>query len=145
MADAEARGGCRVQMAVPTQLWQDNPPLWQPCHVVLALLGTHTCAGRWCLCPFLLGAAEEHTGCLWASMLAVLGATFSRGDRGSGSAQGAEPTLCTESLSSLRGLFVSGAGKWVVCQESAAPWLRFDWHRKWAPPIHVRVLLNISH
>lgn len=59
-------------------------------------------------------------------MLAVLGATFSRGDRGSGSAQGAEPTLCTESLSSLRGLFVSGAGKWVVCQESAAPWLRFD-------------------
>lgn len=60
MADAEAkacsaRGGSRVQMVVPTQLCRDNRALGQPCQVVLALVGTHTCAGQMVLVPLPSG------------------------------------------------------------------------------------------
>lgn len=64
---------------------------------------------------------------------------------GPGRLQEAEPTPCPGSLSSLRGLRVSGSGKCVLWQQSAGPRLRLDWCVKWGSPSRAAFLWSAGH
>lgn len=74
----------------------------------------HLCCADGKCSPSPWGMAEEvSTGSLLASKLGY--------PSGLGWLQEAEPTPCTASLSGLKELCVSSAGKGVLCQESASP------------------------
>lgn len=135
-----------VQMAVPTQLCRNNrgPVRALPGHAG-ARGDPHLCCADGACAPSLWGLQRRSSqGVCEHLILGIPAATFRRGARGPGSPQEAEPTLGMGSQSSLRELFVSGTGKWVICQESAGPWLRLNRCINWAPPIHARFLLNIG-
>lgn len=104
MAEAEAEacpchGGSMGADGCPhTQLCWTIGALSEPCQVVLALVGTHTCAVQMVLVPLPSGTAEGSTqGVHEHPVLGIATATFRRGARGPGSPQGAQGNcLCLE-------------------------------------------------